>query len=144
MGGEPGGAIIVHQLKLGRYFIEPMRDQGPAFLRHMTFPTLQTSDRYIQGNPQIVERVVRAVIKTQKRLREDPDAAVSVAQKMFPAIEAELLRNIIAVYRKAYFPAITEEALRTVNQYQKQAGVVKGDFAYDKMVAVQYKSLWGQ
>jgi DNA replicative helicase MCM subunit Mcm2 (Cdc46/Mcm family) len=69
---------------------------------------------------------------------------VSVAQKMFPAIEAELLRNIIAVYRKAYFPAITEEALRTVNQYQKQAGVVKGDFAYDKMVAVAYKSLWGQ
>ena len=144
MGGEPGGAIIVHQLKLGRYFIEPMRDQGPAFLRHMTFPTLQTSDRYIQSNPQIVERVVRAVVKTQKRLREDPDAAVSVAQKMFPAIDAELLRNIIAVYRKAYFPAITEEALRTVNQYQKQAGVVKGDFAYDKMVAVPYKSLWGQ
>ncbi|HWN91464.1 MAG TPA: ABC transporter substrate-binding protein, partial [Verrucomicrobiae bacterium] len=101
MGGEPGGAIIVHQLKLGRYFIEPMRDQGPAFLRHMTFPTLQTSDRYIQSNPQIVERVVRAVVKTQKRLRDDPDAAVSVAQKMFPALDVELLRNIIAVYRKA-------------------------------------------
>jgi NitT/TauT family transport system substrate-binding protein len=144
MGGEPGGAIVVHQLKLGRYFIEPMRDQGPVFLRHMTFPTLQTSDRYIQSNPQIVERVVRAVVQTQKRLRDDPDAAVSVAQKMFPALDVELLRNIIAVYRKAYFPAITEEALRTVNQYQKQAGVVKSDFAYDKMVAVQYKTLWGQ
>jgi NitT/TauT family transport system substrate-binding protein len=144
MGGEPGGAIVVHQLKLGRYFIEPMRDQGPAFLRHMTFPTLQTSDRYIQSNPQIVERVVRAVVKTQKRLRDDPDAAVSVAQRMFPALDVELLRNIIAVYRKAYFPAITEEALRTVNEYQKQAGVVRTDFAYDKMVAVQYKTLWGQ
>ena len=144
MGGEPGGAIVVHQLKLGRYFIEPMRDQGPAFLRHMTFPTLQTSDRYIQSNPQIVERVVRAVVKTQKRLRDDPDAAVSVAQRMFPALDVELLRNIIAVYRKAYFPAITEEALRTVNEYQKQAGVVRSDFAYDKMVAVQYKTLWGQ
>jgi NitT/TauT family transport system substrate-binding protein len=144
MGGEPGGAIVVHQLKLGRYFIEPMRDQGPAFLRHMTFPTLQTSDRYIQSNPQIVERVVRAVVQTQKRLRDDPDAAVSVAQRMFPALDVELLRNIIAVYRKAYFPAITEEALRTVNEYQKQAGVVRTDFAYDKMVAVQYKTLWGQ
>ena len=32
MGGEPGGAIIVHQLKLGRYFIEPMRDQGPPLM----------------------------------------------------------------------------------------------------------------
>ena len=37
MGGEPGGAVIVHQLKIGRYFIEPLRDQGPKFLRDMTF-----------------------------------------------------------------------------------------------------------
>ena len=144
MGGEPGGAIIVHQLKLGRYFIEPMRDQGPPFLRNMTFPTLQTSDRFIQSNPQIVERAVRAVVKTQKRLREDPDAAVVVAQKIFPALDPDLLRSIIGVYKKAYFPAITEEALRTVNQFQKQAGVVKSDFAYDKMVAVQFKHLWEQ
>ena len=84
------------------------------------------------------------MVKTQKRLREDPDAAVGVAQKIFPALDPDLLRSIIGVYKKAYFPAITEEALRTVNQFQKQAGVVKSDFAYDRMVAVQFKHLWEQ
>ena len=74
MGGEPGGAVIVHQLKIGRYFIEPLRDQGPKFLRDMTFPTLQASDRYIQANPQIVEKVVRAVAKTRSACAEDPEA----------------------------------------------------------------------
>jgi len=83
ISGEPGGAVIVHQLEIGRYFIEPLRDQGPKFLQDMTFPTLQASDRYIQGNPQTAERVVRAVAKTQKRLREDPDAGGRVAQKFF-------------------------------------------------------------
>ena len=34
MGGEPGGAVTVHQLKIGRYFIEPLRDQGPKFLQN--------------------------------------------------------------------------------------------------------------
>jgi ABC-type nitrate/sulfonate/bicarbonate transport system substrate-binding protein len=29
------------------------------------FATLQASDRYIQANPQTLERVVRAVSKTQ-------------------------------------------------------------------------------
>ena len=29
-------------------------------------------------------------------------------------------------------------------QFQKQAGVVKSDFPYDKVVAVQFKSLWDQ
>ena len=144
MGGEPGGAVIVHQLKIGRYFIEPLRDQGPKFLQYMTFPTLQASDRYIQANPQIVERVVRAVVKTQKRLREDPEAGVRVAQKIFPTLDVELIRGIIALQRASYLPAITEEAMRTVNQFQKQAGVVKTDFPYDKVVAVQLKPLWDQ
>ena len=144
MGGEPGGAVIVHQLKIGRYFIEPLRDQGPKFLQYMTFPTLQASDRYIQANPQIVERVVRAVVKTQKRLREDPEAGVRVAQKLFPTLDVELIRGIIALQRASYLPAITEEAMRTVNQSQKQAGVVKTDFPYDKVVAVQLKPLWDQ
>jgi NitT/TauT family transport system substrate-binding protein len=144
MGGEPGGAVIVHQLKIGRYFIEPLRDQGPKFLQYMTFPTLQASDRYIQANPQIVERVVRAVVKTQKRLREDPEAGVRVAQKIFPTLDIEFIRGIIALQRASYLPAITEEAMRTVNQFQKQAGVVKSDFPYDKVVAVQLKPLWDQ
>ena len=144
MGGEPGGAVIVHQLKIGRYFIEPLRDQGPKFLQYMTFPTLQASDRYIQANPQTVERVVRAVSKTQKRLREDPEAGVRVAQKFFPTLDVELLRAVIMLQRASYIPTITEDAVRTVNQFQKQAGVVKGDFAYDKLVAVQFKSSWDQ
>jgi NitT/TauT family transport system substrate-binding protein len=144
MGGEPGGAVIVHQLKIGRYFIEPLRDQGPKFLRDMTFPTLQASDRYIQANPQTVEKVVRAVSKTQKRLREDPEAGVKVAQKIFPALDVELIRNIIVLQRPSYIPTITEDAIRTANQFQKQAGVVKADFPYDKIVAVQFKALWEQ
>ena len=144
MGGEPGGAVIVHQLKIGRYFIEPLRDQGPKFLSYMTFPTLQASDRYIQANPQTVERVVRAVAKTQKRLREDPEAGVRVAQKIFPTLDVELIRNIILLQRASYVPTITEEAIRVVNQFQKQAGVVKGDFPYDKIVAAQLKPLWDQ
>ena len=40
----------------------------------------------------------------------------------------------------SYVHAITEDAMRISNQFQKQAGVVKGDFPYDKVVAVQFKA----
>jgi ABC-type nitrate/sulfonate/bicarbonate transport system substrate-binding protein len=110
----------------------------------MTFPTLQASDRYIQANAKTVERVVRAVAKTQKRLREDPEAGVRVAQKIFPALDVELLRSIIALQRPSYIPTMTEEAIRAANQFQKQAGVVKNEYPYDKLVAVQFKPQWDQ
>jgi len=67
-----------------------------------------------------------------------------VAQKIFPTLDVELIRNIILLQRPSYVPTITEDAIRTANQFQKQAGVVKGDFPYDKIVAVQFKSAWDQ
>jgi NitT/TauT family transport system substrate-binding protein len=144
MGGEPAGAIAVHQLKLARYFLDPRAGQGPKFLQYMTFSTLQASDRWIQANPQTAEKVVRAVVKTLKRMREDPEAAVQVAQKIFPSLDVSVIRSIINVEKATYFPSITEEAMRVLNQVQKQTGAVKIDVPYDKVVATQFKHLWDQ
>lgn len=144
MGGEPSGAIAVEQLKLARYFIDPRVGQGPKFLQFMTFPTLQASDKWIAANPQLAERLVRAIVKTLKRMREDPESAVAVGQKIFPTMDVGLIRSIIAIERNTYHPAITEEAMRTVNQFQKQTGAIKGDVAYDKVVATQFQRIWEQ
>ena len=65
---------------------------------------------------------------------------MKVAQKQFPSLDVELLRGIIFFQKAACVPTITEEAMRISNQFQKQAGVVKGDFPYDKLVAVQFKA----
>ena len=144
MGGEPAGAIAVQQLKLARYFIDPRLGQGPKFLQFMTFPTLQASDKWLSANPQLAERVVRALVKTLKRLREDPEAAVTVGQKLFPTMDVTVIRSIVVIEKNTYSPAITEEAMRLCNQFQKQVGSVKTEIPYDKVVATQFKHLWDQ
>jgi len=144
MGGEPATGIAVQQLKLARYFVDPRLGQGPKFLQFMTFPTLQASDKWLSANPQVSERLVRALVKTLKRLREDPEAAVGVGQKLFPTLDVSLIRSIVAIEKNTYSPAITEEAMRLCNQFQKQVGSVKTDIPYDKVVATQFKHLWDQ
>ena len=144
MGGEPGGAVAVEQLKLARYFLDPRVGQGPKFLQFMTFPTLQASDKWIAANPQLAERLVRAIVKTLKRMREDPESAVAVGQKIFPTMDVAVIRSIVAIEKNTYHPTITEEAMRTLNQFQKQTGAVKGDVAYDKVVATQFLRIWEQ
>ncbi len=144
MGGEPAGAVAVEQLKLARYFLDPRVGQGPRFLQFMTFPTLQASDKWIAANPQTAEKLVRAMVKTLRRMREDPESAVGVGQKIFPALDVGVIRSIIAIEKNTYHPTITEEAMRTLNQFQKQTGAVKGDVAYDKVVATQYLRIWEQ
>src|SRR5713226_2278702 len=144
MGGEPSGAVAVYQLKLARYFLDPRLGQGPKFLQFMTFPTLQASDKWIAANPQTAERLVRAVVKTLRRMREDPESAVAVGQKIFPTMDVAVIRSIISIEKNTYYPTITEEAMRTLNQFQKQTGAVKGDVAYEKVVATQFQRLWEQ
>ena len=144
MGGEPATAIAVQQLKLARYFVDPRLGQGPKFLQFMTFPTLQASDKWLSANSQAADRLVRALVKTLKRLREDPDAAVGVGQKLFPALDVSVVRSIVAIEKNTYSPVITEEAVRLCNQFQKQVGSVKTDIPYDKVVATQFKHLWDQ
>ena len=144
MGAEPAGAIAVHQLKLARYLVDPRLGQGPRFLQFMTFSTLQASDKWLAANPQLAERLVRALVKTLKRLREDPESAVAVGQKLFPTMDVATIRSIIAIEKRTYSPAITEEAIRFCNQVQKQVGSVKSDIPYDKVVAMQLRHLWDQ
>ncbi len=144
MTAEPAGAIAVSQLKIARYFVDPRQGEGPKFLQHMTFSTLQAGDQFIKANPDLTGRIVKAIVKTLKRLREDPEAAVRVGQKVFPKMDVALIRQIIAVEKNTYYPAITKEAVRAVNEFQKITGAVKGDIPYEKVVAVQYKPLWSE
>jgi hypothetical protein len=59
---------------------------------------------------------------------------------------ASYFREVSVVQRSGmiYHPAFSEEAMRIANQFQKRAGVVKSDFPYDKVVAVQLKPIWDQ
>src|SRR6266699_2516322 len=109
MGGEPAGAVAVEQLKLARYFLDPRVGQGPRFLQFMTFPTLQASDKWIAANPQTAEKLVRAMVKTLRRMREDPESAVGVGQKIFPALDVGVIRSIIAIEKTTSHPTTTEE-----------------------------------
>src|SRR5438552_1375187 len=132
MGGEPATAIAVHQLKLARYFLDPRMGQGPKFLQFMTFPTVQVSDRFIQANPQAAEKIVRAIVKTLKRMREDPEAAVRVGQKLFPTLNVSIIRSIITIEKNTYFPQITEEAVHQCTQAQKQSRAAKVGYMFQK------------
>src|SRR5262249_60719307 len=100
--------------------------------------------QWLLANPQLAERVARALVKTLKRLREDPEAAVTVGQKLFPTMDVTVIRSIVVIEKNTYSPAITEEAMRLCNQFQKQVGSVKTEIPYDKVVATQFKHLWDQ
>src|SRR5207244_11357756 len=70
---------------IAKILLDVRRGDGPPAARHWTFPALATTERLVEEHPDIAAGAVRAIVKTQRALRADPQLATKAAQRLFPA-----------------------------------------------------------
>jgi len=85
---------------------------------------------------------VRAIVKTQRALRADPELAVKAAQRLFPAEEASLIAYEVARDAPFYDATITEEMVLYISRFAREIGALEGEVRYDELVATQLSALW--
>jgi NitT/TauT family transport system substrate-binding protein len=81
-------------------------------------------------------------VKTHRALREDVTRATAVGRKLFPPAEAEIIADLIRRDLPYYDATISPEFVAGMNQFARDAGVLKGDVPYDQVVATQFSALW--
>ncbi len=95
------------------------------------------------GNwPERIEAVIRAVVRAQSVLRLDPLRAAEVATKLFPAVEAGLMGQILARDAEFYQPSISMEAIGEMNRFATAVGLLSSPVPYEQVVATQFRGLW--
>ena len=122
--------------------IDARRGDGPSTAFNFTMPALITSQKMIDDEPDACAAAVRALVKTQKALREDVSLANEVGKKRFPETEAGLIAQVVERDLPFYTAAITEDFVVGMNKFQKDVGLVTGDFKYEQVVATQFMSEW--
>ena len=122
--------------------IDARRGDGPSTAFNFTMPALITSQKMIDDEPDACAAAVRALVKTQKALREDVSLATEVGEKRFPETEAGLIAQVVERDLPFYTAAITEDFVVGMNKFQKDVGLVTGDFKYEQVVATQFMSEW--
>jgi NitT/TauT family transport system substrate-binding protein len=86
---------------------------------------------------------VRAIVKTQQALKQDPSLAETVGARLFPAREAALIRNLIEQDLPYYQAEISAELVTGMNTFAMRAGLLEGQaVTYDDIVATQCRALW--
>jgi len=109
-----------------------------------SFAALATTETNIETEPERIEAVIRAVVKAQSVLRRDPLRATEVARKLFPAVEAELMGQILTRDAKFYRPSISMEAIWEMNRFAKTVGLLSSPVPYEQVVATQFRGLWSE
>jgi NitT/TauT family transport system substrate-binding protein len=127
---------------VGKVLLDVRRGDDPAEVRHFTFAGLATTDALIARDPSSIAAVVRAIVKTQRALREDPAQAAEVGRRRFPPDAAALIQALVERDSPFYDPVISEDAVIKLNCFAQSVGLLPSPVPYEQVVAVGFRDLW--
>jgi len=126
----------------GSVVLDTRRGDGPTGAGNYSFAALAATESKIETEPKRLEAVIRAVVRAQSVIRQDPLSATEVAKKLFPAVEAELMGQILARDAEFYRPSISMEAIGEMNRFAKAVGLLSAAVSYEQVVATRFRGLW--
>jgi ABC-type nitrate/sulfonate/bicarbonate transport system substrate-binding protein len=136
------GAEIAVRRGVGTIILDVRRGDGPEAARHYTFPALLTTQARIDREPESAAAAVRAIVRAQRALREEPARATEIGRRIFPPAEAELIAELIRRDLPYYDAAISEETVVKMNRFAEDVGLLSGPVRYEQVVATQFRHLW--
>ena len=138
------GAEVAVRRGAGTMVIDARRGDGPAGAFNYTMPALITTERLIEENPDAVAAAVRALVKTQRALKDDVSLATTVGRKLFPAEEAELIADVVERDLPYYDASVSREFVSGMSQFSHNVGLVTSALEYEQVVATQFSELWAE
>ncbi len=127
---------------VGKVLVDVRRGDDPAEVRRFTFAGLATTEAQIERGAEPVASAVRAIVKTQRALREDPTLAAVVGRRKFPKEAAALIQVVVERDLPFYDPVIYEEAVAGLNRFAQSIGHLSQPVPYEQVVAVRFRDLW--
>ena len=126
----------------GKILIDVRRGDDPDEVRYFTFAGMATTDNFVAREPEVIAAAVRAIVKAQKALRNDPSLAQDVGRRKFPKDAAELIARVVERDVPFYNPVINEEAVAKMNRFAQSVGHLSGPVPYANVVAIRFRELW--
>ena len=126
----------------GTLVIDARRGDGPKSAQHHTFPALVTTQKTIDERPDAAAAAIRAVVRAQRALKNDPSLATAAAKRHFPVAELALIPELVRRDAPYYDPAISRKAVESLNAFARASGLLSRAPAYEQVVATQFQPLW--
>ena len=136
------GAEVAIRRGVGTLVLDVRRGDGPKPCFNYTMASIATTDRLIADQPEAAAAAVRALIRTQHALKQDPTLATGIGRQLFPADEAGLIAELIRRDGPYYNPTISLEFVGGMTQFARDVGILNGQPSYEQVVASPFRHLW--
>jgi len=136
------GAEVAVRRGIGTVVLDVRRGDGPKPCFNYTMASIATTDRLIARAPDAAAATIRAIVQTHAALRADPERASEVGRKLFPPSEATLIAELIRRDLPYYDAQISPGFVAGMNRFARDIGILKGDPAYEQVVATEFRKFW--
>ena len=136
------GAEVAVRNGTGALVLDARRGDGPGAARDYTFPALVTTQRRIDEEPETVAAAVRALVRAQQALKENPGRATEVGTRLFPEAEAGLIAELVRRDAPFYDPGISKRSVNALNDFSRNMGLLTEPVAYEQVVATEFQRFW--
>jgi NitT/TauT family transport system substrate-binding protein len=136
------GAEVAVRRGIGRVALDVRRGDGPPGCFDYTMATIAATDLLIAREPETAAAAIRAVVATHAALRAEPERATAIGEKLYPPTEAALIAELVRRDLPYYHASISPGSVAGMNQFAREIGILKGEIAYDQVVAVQFSAYW--
>ncbi len=136
------GAEVAVRRGIGTVVLDVRRGDGPKPAFGYTFACLATTSKLVEQSPETAAAAVRALVKTQNALKQDPGLATTAAAKRFPEFETSLIAELIRRDLPFYDPSISRGTVESMSRFGLDMGLSRQPAVYEELVATQFSNLW--
>lgn len=141
---EPWNVIAVES-GTWNYAIDLTAGEGPALFNGLTYTSLQTTKEYLESNPQVSEKTVRALVAALNYLVDEAniDEVARIADAEYGTPGLEIMKTSLARQAKTFTPVLTEEGAAKTAELLIQSGSIEAPVpAYAETVDQRFKGIW--
>ena len=133
------GAEVAVTGGAGTILLDVRRGDGPKACFDYTMSALAA--RSDLPREQAVA-AVRAVMRAQALLKENPERATGIGGRLFPPEQAALIADLIRRDLPYYTPEISEGFVQGMNRFARDLGILAGDPRYEEVVRTDVVEEW--
>jgi ABC-type nitrate/sulfonate/bicarbonate transport system substrate-binding protein len=130
------GAETALRSGAGTLVLDIRRGDGPDGCFEYTFASVATTEAFVAADRGRAQAIVRAVRRAHELLREDPERATEIGERVFPHEQAALIAELVRRDLPYYVAEIPQRAISGMNRFARERGLLTGDPSYEEIVAM--------
>lgn len=127
---------------VGKIALDLRSTQVEGTFSRLPSMAIQATSAWIDANPEIAASVVKAIVRANNTLRDDPETSLKALAKLYPNMEAADLRAMYDGERGGFRSDVTKDDFEFAQAMYLKLKSISRTFSYEDMTATRFASLW--